>query len=50
MGIAATVGGTSVFSTFTVGAGIGGIGKSALVLNRFEETGMMLGQEVSSLI
>ena len=48
-GIAATWGGTSVFSTFTVGAGIGGIGQSALALNRFMEASTVLCQGVSSL-
>ena len=47
--IAANWGGTSVFSTFTVGAGIGGIGQSALASNRFMEAGIVLGQGVSSL-
>ena len=48
-GIAATLGGTSPFSTFTVGGCVGGIGQSALALNRFMEVGMVLGQGVSSL-
>ena len=48
-GIAAIWGGTSVFSAFTVAAGIGVIGQSALASNRFVETGMMFGQGVSSL-
>ena len=48
-GIAATLGGTSAFSTFTVGVCVGGIGQSALALNRFMEAGMVLGQGVSSL-
>ena len=47
--IADTWGGTSVFSTFTVNAGIGEIGQSALALNRFVEAGTVLGQGVSSL-
>ena len=41
-GIAATLGGTS--STFTVGVCVGGIGQSALALNRFVEAGTVLGQ------
>ena len=48
-GIAATWGGTSIFSTFTLGAGIRGICQSALALNRFMEPGTVLGQRVSSL-
>ena len=48
-GIAATLGGTSAFSTFTVGVCIGGIGQSPLASNRFMEAGMVLGQGVSSL-
>ena len=48
-GIAATMGGTSVFSTFTAGFGMRGIGQSALVLNIFVEAGMVLGQGLSSL-
>ena len=48
-GIAATLGGTSVFSTFTVGACLGGICQSAMTSNRFMEAGMVLGQRVSSL-
>ena len=48
-GIAATPGGTSVFSTFTMGAGVGGIGQSSLASNRFMEAGMVLGQGMSSL-
>ena len=48
-GITAIWGGTSVLSTFTEGAGVGGIGQSALALNRFVEAGMVLGQRVSYL-
>ena len=48
-GIVATLGGTSFFSTFTVGVCIGGIGQSALASNRFMGAGMVLGQGVSSL-
>ena len=48
-GIAATLGGTSAFPTFTVGVCVGEIGQSALALNRFMEAGMVLGQGVSSL-
>ena len=48
--MAATLGGTSVFSIFTtVGGSVGGIGQDALASNRFEETGMVLGHRVSSL-
>ena len=43
------LGGTSVFSTFTVDADVGGIGQSALASNRFVEAGTVLGQGVSSL-
>ena len=46
-GIAATLGGTSAFSTFTAGVCIGEIGQSALASNRFIEAGMVLGQGVS---
>ena len=49
MGIAVTLGGTSAFSIFTAGVCIGGVGQSALALNRFMETGMVLVQGVSSL-
>ena len=49
-GIAATLDGTSAFSTFIVGVCIGGIGQSALALNRVMDAGMVLGQGVSSLI
>ena len=48
-GIAAIWGGTSVFSTFTVSVGVGGIGQSALASDRFMEAGKVLGQGVSSL-
>ena len=47
--IAATLGGTSAFSTFTVGVYIGEIGQSALASNRFMEAGAVLSQGVSSL-
>ena len=49
MGIAAIKAGTSVFSTFTEGAVVGGIGQFALALNRFKEAGTVLGQRESSL-
>ena len=45
-GIAAVWGGTSVF---TVGAGVGGIGQSFLVLNKFSEADSVLGQGMSCL-
>ena len=48
-GIAATLGGTSAFSTFTVGVCVGGIGQLALALNRFVEASTVLGQGVFSL-
>ena len=44
--ITAVWGGTSVL----VGAGVGGIGQSALALNKSMEAGSVLGQGVSSLI
>ena len=48
-GMAATLGGTSAFSILTAGVCVGGIGQSALALNKFVETGMVLGHAVSSL-
>ena len=45
--IAATGGGASVFM---VGAGVGGIGQSFLVSNRFSEVDPALGQGVPCLI
>ena len=44
-GITAVWGGTSVF----VGADVGGIGQSALALNKFMEADSVLGQVVPSL-
>ena len=44
-----TLGGTSTFSAFTVDGCVGGIGQSALTLNRFVEAVMVLGQGVYSL-
>ena len=47
--MAATLGGTSVFSILTtVGVSAGGIGQVALASNRFVESGMVLGHGVSS--
>ena len=51
LGIAATQGGASVFIVGTdVGAGIGGVGQSLLVSNRFSEVDPALGQGVPCLI
>ena len=41
-GMAATLGGTSTFSILAVGIYVGGIGQSALALNRFLEAGTVL--------
>ena len=50
LGIAATWGGVSVFTVGTdVGAGVGGIGQSFLVSNRFSEVDPALGQGVPCL-
>ena len=50
LGIAATWGGGSVFMVGTdVGAGVGGIGQSFLVSNRFSGVDPALGQEVPCL-
>ena len=49
-GIAATWGGASVFTVGAgVGVGVGGIGQSFLVSNKFSEADPMLGQGVPCL-
>ena len=49
-GMAATLGGNSIFSTLTtVYVSVRGIDQDALASNRFAEAGMVLGQGVSSL-
>ena len=51
LGIAATWGGASVFTVGAgVGTGLGGIGQSFLVSNRFSEVDSALGQGVLCLI
>ena len=51
LGIAATWGGASVFTVGAdVGTGVGGIGQSFLVSNRFSEVDPALGQGVPCLI
>ena len=48
-GIAAVWCGTSALSAFTVGAGVGGIGQSALASNTFVKADSVLGQGLSVL-
>ena len=48
-GMAVTLVGASAFSLLTEGVCVGGIGQSALALNRFVEAGTVLGHGVSSL-